>query len=87
MAAGLRSTRASSAIERLKERTGNKGYSMTITGAGHFQLSEKPGAPPLNEPMELDDFVAFVKSLGPQAVRRMTKNDVAFEAQLVKKKK
>ncbi|MFP5390227.1 MAG: hypothetical protein ACLGI6_01590 [Gammaproteobacteria bacterium] len=84
--AGARSTRASSAVERLKQRTGNDGYSMAITGSGHFLLSEQPGEAPLNAPMELDDFVAFVNGLGPQAVRRVSKHDVAFEKQLVKKK-
>lgn len=81
-----RSTRASTAVERLKERTGNPGYSMARTGEGLFFLSEAPGEPPLCEPLELDDFVAFVKKLGPQEVRRQSKLDVAFEKQLVKKK-
>ena len=84
--ASARSTRASAAVERLKRRTGNAGYSMARTGAGHFYLSESPGAPPLCAPLELDDFVTFVNSLGPQVERKMTKNDIAFEKQLVKKK-
>jgi hypothetical protein len=84
--ASARSTRASAAVERLKRRTGNTGYSMARTGAGHFFLSESPGAPPLCAPLELDDFVTFVNSLGPQVERKMTKNDIAFEKQLVKKK-
>jgi hypothetical protein len=81
-----RSTRASSAVDRLKERTGNPGYSMVRTGEGLFSLSERPGEPPLCPPMELDAFVAFVKALGPQEVRRVSKNDVEFEKQLVRKK-
>jgi hypothetical protein len=81
-----RSTRASAAVDRLKVRTGNAGYSMARTGEGLFSLSEAPGEPPLCAPLELDDFVAFVNKLGPQAVRRMTKSDIAFEKQLVKKK-
>ncbi|MFD2365144.1 hypothetical protein [Pseudoduganella sp. GCM10020061] len=84
--AGARSTRASTAVERLKERTGNPGYSMARTGDGHFFLSEAPGAPPLCAPLELDDFVAFVNKLGPQKERRVSKLDAAFEKQLVKKK-
>ena len=84
--AGARSTRASAAVERLKRRTGIASYSMARTGAGHFFLSEKPGAPPLCAPLELDDFVAFVDGLGPQPEKRMTKNDIAFEKQLVRKK-
>ena len=81
-----RSTRASAAVDRLKIRTGNAGYSMARTGDGLFFLSEAPGEPALCEPLELDEFVAFVNKLGPQAVRRMTKSDIAFEKQLVKKK-
>jgi len=84
--ASSRSTRASSAVDRLKQRTGNPLYSMARTGDGHFYLSEAPGSPPLCEPMELDDFVTFVKGLGPQEQPRMSKNDIAFEKQLVRKK-
>lgn len=84
--ASSRSTRASAAVERLKKRTGNSAYSMARTGDGLFYLSEAPGAPALNAPLELDDFVAFVNGLGPQEVRRLTKNDEAFERQLVRKK-
>ena len=84
--ATARSTRASSAVDRLKLRTGNAGYSMAITGDGLFFLSERPGEPPLCEPVERDEFVAFVNKLGPQVARRVSKYDVAFEKQLVKKK-
>lgn len=83
---GARSTRASNAVDRLKRRTGNEGWSMGITGDGHFFLSEAPGEPPLRGPLELDDFVEYVNSLGPQAVRKVSKYDAAFEKQLVKKK-
>ena len=81
-----RSTRASSAVERLKRRTGHNGYSMARTSDGLFSLSEMPGSPPLSPPMELDEFVQFVNGLGPQEVRRLTKSDIAFEKQLVRKK-
>jgi hypothetical protein len=84
--ASARSTRASAAVDRLKRRTGVATYSMGRTSNGLFSLSEKPGGPPLGEPLELDEFVAFVNGLGPQEVRRMTKSDIAFEAQLVRKK-
>jgi hypothetical protein len=59
---------------------------MARTGDGLFFLSERPGEPPLCAPLELDEFVAFVNGLGPQPEKRMTKNDIAFEKQLVKKK-
>lgn len=84
--AGVRSTRASAAVERLKRRTGVTSYSMARTGDGLFFLSEKPGAPPLCAPLELDEFVAFVNGLGPQEVKRISKHDVEFEKQLVRKK-
>lgn len=81
-----RSTRASAAVDRLKVRSGNPGYSMARTGDGLFFLCEAPGEPPLCEPLELDPFVAFVNGLGPQTPRRVSKLDVAFEKQLAKKK-
>lgn len=84
--AGARSTRASAAVDRLKRRTGVTSYSMARTGDGLFFLSEKPGAPSLCAPLELDEFVAFVNGLGPQEVKRISKHDVEFEKQLVRKK-
>ncbi|CDG85815.1 hypothetical protein [Janthinobacterium agaricidamnosum] len=81
----MRSTRATSAIERLKVRSGNSQYSMARTGSELFFLTEGPGKPPLCAPLELDEFVAFVNQLGPQTPRRASKLDVAFEQQLTKK--
>ena len=83
--ASPRSTRASSAVDRLKNRSGVQGWSMSITGDGLFYISEAPGAPPLCAPLELDEFVRFVNALGPQIARRVSKLDVKFEQQLVKK--
>ena len=84
--ASSRSTRASAAVDRLKRRSGITSYSMARTGDGLFFLSEKPGAPPLCAPLELDEFVAFVNGLGPQEVKRVSKHDIEFEKQLVRKK-
>ncbi|MET0267674.1 MAG: hypothetical protein ABW202_18925 [Duganella sp.] len=81
-----RATRATTALDRLKTRTGNPRYAMSRTGAGHFFLSEGVGEPPLCAPLELDDFVAFVNSIAPPAPKRVSKLDVAFEKQLTKKK-
>jgi hypothetical protein len=80
-----RATRATSAVDRLKSRTGNQKYSMSVTGSGHFFISEGAGNPPLCAPMELDDFVAFVNGIAPAAPKRISKLDVAFEKQLTKK--
>ncbi len=84
--ASPRSTRGSAAVDRLKIRSGNIAYSMARTGEGLFFLSERPGAPALCEPLELDQFVAFVNGLGPQTPKRVSKLDVAFEKQLAKKR-
>ncbi len=79
-----RATKATSAVDRLKRRTGNQKYSMSVTGNGHFFLSEGAGNPPLCAPMELDDFVAFVNGIEPPAPKRVSKLDIAFEKQLKK---
>ena len=79
------STRATSAVDRLKLRSGNPRYTMARTGNELFFLTEGPGLPPLCAPLELDDFVKFVNGLGPQTPRRVSKLDVAFEKQLTKK--
>jgi hypothetical protein len=85
----MRSTRATAALERLKRRSGDSRYSMVRTADGLFYLVQKgdAGTPPerLCEPCELDQFVALVDAFGPQTPRRVTKNDLAFEKQLVKK--
>ena len=80
----MRTTRASTAIERLKERTGNPRYVMARTGAELFFLTEGPGLPPLCAPLELDDFVKFVNALGPQKVRRVSKLDVVPEGTIAR---
>ncbi|MTV39120.1 hypothetical protein [Duganella radicis] len=79
-----RATKATSAVDRLKRRTGNQKYSMSVTGGGHFFLSDGAGNPPLCAPMELDDFVAFVNGIEPPAPKRVSKLDIAFEKQLKK---
>ncbi|HEX4329189.1 MAG TPA: hypothetical protein VH105_20525 [Burkholderiales bacterium] len=87
----MRSTRAAAAVLRLNRRleaAGGKHHVMIATGAGLFILAEQGedgSETPVSEAMAQDEFVAHVNGLGPQEVRRMTKNDVAFEKQLVKK--
>jgi hypothetical protein len=86
----MRSTRAAAAVHRLNARALGKHYVMVSTGRDMFFLAEQMedgSEVPESQPMALDDFVTHVDSLGPQKVRRMTKNDVAFEKQLVKKDK
>lgn len=95
----MRTTRASAAIDRLKKRSGNDHYSMSMSSSGLFSLvlandndnatsdQQNPSsqkAVRLCEPMPLDDFVTFVNAYGPQIVKRVSKLDVAFNAQLAK---
>lgn len=96
----MRTTRASAAIDRLKRRSGDNNYSMTMTQNGLFclvlpsisadagQLDAAPSNKPnrLCEPMPMDDFVAFVNAYGPQTPKRVSKLEVAFSEQLAKSK-
>lgn len=84
----MRTTKASAAIDRLKRRSGNDLYSMTMSGSGLFCLmlaSNAGESSRLSEPMTLDEFVVFVNAYGPQIVKRVSKLDVAFQKQLIKK--
>lgn len=84
----MRTTKATNAIERLKQRSGNPKYSMVLTSNGLFHLvlaNENSIPEKLCEPLILDDFVKFVNGFGPQQPKRISKLDVAFEKQLLKK--
>lgn len=82
-----RSTRAAAAVARLNRRTDGPLYQMVVTGGGLFKLREQIAGElrELGEAMTQDDFVRFVDALGPQVVRRVSKNDEAFARQLVRK--
>jgi len=83
----MRSKKASSAVERLNKR-GEQNYSMGTNGKGLFWLSqpgENGASTKLCEPMTMDDFVVFVNGFGPQIVKRVSKLDIEFSKQLVKK--
>lgn len=87
----MRSTRATAAVERLKSRSGNKLYSMVLTADGMFSLvlGSDDGAPPVaqGQALPMDAFVKFVDAFGPQTPKRVSKLDLAFEAQLGKRNK
>ena len=83
----MRSTRATAAVDRLNKRSTEHHYVMIQTGAGLFYLSEPVDGIDrrVTEVLGLDDFVSAVNGMGPQQVRRVTKNDAAFARQLVRK--
>ena len=84
----MRSTKAANAVERLKERSGNEDYILVRNADETFQLVDRASGTSVmvGERLPLDEFVAFIKTLGPQTVQRRTKSDIAFEQQLVRKK-
>ena len=61
---------------------------MTMNSGAMFCLvlpNETGDSVRLCEPMMLDDFVTFVNAYGPQTPKRVSKMEVEFSKQLVKK--
>ena len=85
----MRSTRASAAVARLNRRSEGLQYGMALTSNGLFKLRERSEGveKELCEALDQDDFVRFVNALGPQEIKRVTKNDAAFALQLIRKPK
>jgi len=85
----MRSTRAASAVERLNRRAETQQYSMLKLADERLQLIQRVAGKSLEkigQPLELDDFVAFVNAHGPQTPRRVSKLDVQFEKNMRNKK-
>ena len=83
----MRSTKATAALDRLKRRSGDTRFSMVRTADGWFYLTRASGAgrmEKLSDPLELDDFVAFVDSLHAPPPKKASKLDTTFEKQLKK---
>jgi len=88
MRLSARSTKASAAIDRLKKRSGNELYSMSMNSGAMFSLLLATGggeSERLCEPMMMEDFVTFVNAYGPQILKRVSKLDIEFSKQLSKK--
>ncbi len=90
MARSARSTKASNAVLRLKDRSNQAPYSMVTTSDGLFYLvlsnsgNGTSSSEKLNDPLEIDAFVSFVNSVSKQAPKKASKFDMAFEAKLQK---
>jgi hypothetical protein len=80
----MRSTKAISAVERLKTRTGNTQYAAVSLPGGYFYLIERTpeGTTKLSDPLPMDDFVAFVNAREPAKPRKVSKLDLAMEEQI-----
>ncbi|NOU24863.1 MAG: hypothetical protein HOO90_04940 [Methylotenera sp.] len=88
MRSSARSTKASAAIDRLKKRSGNENYSMSMSSGAMFSLLLATGggeSERLCEPMMMEEFVTFVNAYGPQTPKRVSKLDIEFSKQLTKK--
>lgn len=84
----MRSTKASAAVERLRARSGNPDYSMSVRADGLFVLrlvSAEGVSTPMGEPLPMDEFVSFVNGIKAQAPKRESKLDKAFRTQLKRK--
>ena len=76
----VRTTRASAAVDRLKVRTGESGYSLIHQGDGNLALSLDGKR--LGEPLELDAFVSFVNGLHKGPPKRVSKLEREFDQKL-----
>ncbi len=88
MKSSARSTKASAAVERLKKRSANEHYSMSMSNGAMFSLvlvNVEGESAKLCQPMMMEEFVAFVNAYGPQTPKRVSKLDVEFSRQLTKK--
>lgn len=83
----MRSTKASAAVDRLKRRSNNPLYSISLSSNGLFCLvlaNDVGIVSRLCEPMLLDEFVTFVNAFGTQVAKRVSQLDIAFAKQLGK---
>lgn len=84
-----RTTKASNAILRLKQRSQNEAYSMVSMSDGRFYLVMNrldTQAHKLSEPLEIDEFVRFVNQQDKAAPKKISKLDIAFESKLLQSK-
>ncbi len=76
----MRTTRASAAVDRLKARTGEAGYSLIHQGDGNLALSLDGKR--IGEAQELDAFVLFVNNLHKGPPKRVSKIEREFDQKL-----
>jgi hypothetical protein len=76
----VRTTRASAALERLKQRSHEEGYSLTHLNDGRLVLTL--GGTRIGEPLELDHFVVFVNGIAKEPPKRISKFEREFDEKL-----
>jgi hypothetical protein len=80
-----RTTKASNAVLRLKQRSNEAPYSMVNMSDGRFYLilsNETESPEKVSEPLEIDAFVQFVNNLQKQTPKKLSKFDIAFEEKI-----
>lgn len=81
----MRSTKASAAVERLRTRSGNPDYSLSVRGDGLFvlRLASADGQSEIvGGPLPMEEFVSLVNGISASAPKRESKLDTAFRRQL-----
>ncbi|CAH2788878.1 MAG: hypothetical protein CBHOC_2298 [uncultured Caballeronia sp.] len=79
----MHSTKAISAVERLKTRTDNAHYAAVAMPGGVYLVERTAaGSTRLSEPMPMDEFIAFVNAREPAKPRKVSKLDLAMEEQI-----
>jgi len=81
----MRTTKASAAVERLRQRSGNAAYSMSCRADGLFSLlltSAGGATEVVGSPLSLDDFVRYVNGISAAKPKPVSKLDAAFRNQL-----
>ncbi|MBC3932448.1 MULTISPECIES: hypothetical protein [Undibacterium] len=80
-----RSTKASHAVQRLKERSQDATYSMVSMADGRFFLTRKDAdgkTVTASEALEMDAFVACVNAIMKAPAKKASKLDLAFEEKI-----
>ncbi len=81
----MRTTKASAAVERLRQRSDNAAYSMSSRADGLFSLLlTSPGGATevVGSPLPLDDFVRYLNDISAAKPKPVSKLDAAFRNQL-----
>ncbi len=80
----MRTTRATRAVDRLKNRSGNPHYAAVGMPGDLFYLANRATGETekLCKPLPLDEFVAFVNGLEPAQPAKISKFDQALETQI-----
>lgn len=80
----MRTTQATRAVDRLKNRSGNPHYAAVGMPGGLFYLADRSSGEmqKLCKPLPLDEFVVFVNALAPAQPAKTSKFDQALETQI-----